>query len=436
MESVTCLPLLGNCSEIETNKSAGKINSNEGAYSFLQIIEALLNLLNVSGSTDNKGEGDFPDLTVGEKSQRDKNEQLSAAGQGPSLSLQNRGEPLLSMGTGAQPIQNNLVMADILELLSLVTVKGTDNQSSETTLFTTPFLTQLLSRKVVDLDNAPQGSITNAVQDGAPVFGTQENGQQNQGVSVFADVVAPAESRLLDAAVKTEAVMGDSAQESLLADSPMTADGKTAETKQDTLFKQFSGVQSEEQLQPVSVKTEDSLSVQNKTEHFSPLTTGIASASTEAVLGNKRDDLSIAKDMLPKKTAELIAQQIVDKAELFVGKERADLRLQLNPDFLGHLKLVIRVENGVVHAHFIAENQITASLIQGQMQDLRQCLEQQGISWQQISVAVGGQDSFQGHHGYAAYNSPQGNGYTREDATLDEQREHPRWQEGIVDYLV
>ena len=438
MESVTLLSLLGNYPEIETNNTAGRMNSKESAFSFSQIIEALLNLLNASGRTDNKGEGDFLDPTViGEKKQREDKEQPNFSRQGISLSQQNTGEPLLSIGTDAQPKQNNYVMADILEFLSLLTVKGTDNSPSSEKVFpTAPFFATLLSGKA-DLHNVLQGSTTNAVQEGRPAYGLQESVQQKQGFSVFADVVATTESKMQDAAVKAEAAMPDSAQlERLLADSLTTATEKTAEAMQDKLFKQFSGVQIKEQ--PVSVSPQDSPSVQNKTNQFSPLTTGIGSTSIEALLGSssKRNDLPIAKDMLPDHTMELIAQQIVDKAELFVGKERADLRLQLNPDFLGQLKLVIRVENGVIHAHFIAENQITASLIEGQMQDLRQCLEQQGISWQQVSVTVGGQDSFQRHNGYATYNSSEDKCQYREDATPDEQREYSLWQEGIVDYLV
>lgn len=66
--------------------------------------------------------------------------------------------------------------------------------------------------------------MTNTVQDGIPAYVTQESVQQNQGFSVLSDVVATAESILLDAAVKAEAVMPDSAQpESLLSDSPITA---------------------------------------------------------------------------------------------------------------------------------------------------------------------------------------------------------------------
>jgi len=441
MEPVALLTLLGNCSEIETNKTAGRGNSDDSAFSFLQIIEALLNLLDLPSKTDSKGEGDLLDLkNIGEKSQIGEKEQLSSAGQEVSLSLQNTGEPLLSMATAMHAKQNNLVMADALELLSMVAVEGTENvQSGEHALVTTPLLRTPMSVKGDLQDFLPgsiQGSMTDPMREGIPSFDTQEGGEQNQGFSVFADGVETAESKPVDAAVKAEGVKAISAQQVNLVADFQTADEKTAEAKQDKLFEQFSGVKKEEQQQPVSGRTQESPSLKNKTNQFGPLTTGNGSASTGAVLGDKRNDLSIAKDMLPEKTAELIARQIVDKAELFVGKERADLRLQLNPDFLGHLKLIIRVENGVVHAHFIAENQITASLIQGQMQDLRQCLEQQGISWQQISVAVGGQESFHGHHGYASYDSPQGNGYARNDPTPEEQGEHPWWQEGIVDYLV
>jgi len=426
MKAATLLPLLGNLPEKQTNITAGNVDSKEPAFSFLQIIEALLNLqLNLSGKTDNEGEGDFVDPTViVEKKQREGKEQLNPSGEGTSLSLQSTGDPLLSIGTDAQPKQYNFVVTDILKLL---TVKDTHNsQCSEKALFTTPLLGE------VDLQNALQGMMTNAVQEGIAASSMQQIMQHQQGFSQLADNVA---ATVPDPAVKAEAVVPGSAQlESLLADSPLTAADTTAEAEQGKLFDRLSGVEIEEQ--PASIRTQDNPSVQIKTNQHGSLPTGLGSSSTEALFDYQKNDLLIAKNMRPAETAELIAKQLVDQAELFVGKERADLRLQLNPDFLGQLKLVIRVENRVVRAHFIAENQITASLIEGQMQDLRQCLEQQGISWQELSVAVGGQDSFHGYNDFAAYKSPQGKGHKGEDSSSDVQREQPWWQEGIVDYLV
>lgn len=140
-----------------------------------------------------------------------------------------------------------------------------------------------------------------------------------------------------------------------------------------------------------------------------------------------------------------IVNQVVEEAHLFLGKDRAALRLQLKPEFLGHLDLTISVEKGLVHAHFRAENAAVAGLIEGRLQELRHSLEQQGISWQQLSVSVESRSGSQGFSypgfsdGTLNYGSPgYGEGMTPA-AGPDEAEEAEavvRHDRGLVDYLV
>lgn len=145
-------------------------------------------------------------------------------------------------------------------------------------------------------------------------------------------------------------------------------------------------------------------------------------------------------------TLQKIVSQIVEKAHLFLGKNQAAIRLQLKPEFLGHLDLTISVEKGLVHAHFVAENSAVAGLIEGRLQELRQSLEQQGISWQQLSVSVESQSGSQGfsYPGSGAerspdYGSPFYQGLITPGLGFDETEEaeavlHKNM--GMVDYLV
>lgn len=140
-----------------------------------------------------------------------------------------------------------------------------------------------------------------------------------------------------------------------------------------------------------------------------------------------------------------IVNQVVEKAHLFLGKDRAALRLQLKPEFLGHLDLTISVEKGVVHAHFRAENAAVAGLIEGRLQELRHSLEQQGISWQQLSVSVESRSGSQGFSspgfsdGTLNYGSPGYGEWMTPAAGPDEAEEAEavvRHDGGLVDYLV
>jgi flagellar hook-length control protein FliK len=89
-------------------------------------------------------------------------------------------------------------------------------------------------------------------------------------------------------------------------------------------------------------------------------------------------------------------RQIVSNAQLLVNNNNASISIQLKPEYLGNLKLVVDVEQGIVNAHFIAQNQATASLIQSRLPELKQALNNQGISWQRLNVSSGGQGNQQG----------------------------------------
>jgi flagellar hook-length control protein FliK len=92
-----------------------------------------------------------------------------------------------------------------------------------------------------------------------------------------------------------------------------------------------------------------------------------------------------------------VINQIVASANLAVNNNNASMRIQLKPEWLGDLKLVVEVEQGVVNAHFITQNQVTASLIQARLPELKQALNDQGISWQHLSVSSeAAQDNHQG----------------------------------------
>jgi flagellar hook-length control protein FliK len=99
-----------------------------------------------------------------------------------------------------------------------------------------------------------------------------------------------------------------------------------------------------------------------------------------------------------------VINQIVASANLAVNNNNASMKIQLKPEFLGDLKLVVDVEQGVVNAHFITQNQVTASLIQARLPELKQALSDQGISWQHLSVSSGAD---QGNHQSASSQSQQ-----------------------------
>jgi flagellar hook-length control protein FliK len=103
-----------------------------------------------------------------------------------------------------------------------------------------------------------------------------------------------------------------------------------------------------------------------------------------------------------------ILGQIVDSAKLLMNNNGSStMKIQLQPDFLGEVKLIVTVEHGVVNAQFLAQSHLTASLIQSHLPELKQTLSSNGISWQQLSVT---QDSSQSRYGSGSPQSQPGSG--------------------------
>ena len=112
------------------------------------------------------------------------------------------------------------------------------------------------------------------------------------------------------------------------------------------------------------------------------------------------------------------------------------MSIQLKPEFLGDLKLVVNVEQGIVNAHFITQNQVTASLIQDRLPELKQALNDPGISWQNLSVSSGaGQGNHQGAFSQSQQNMNQSQtqyDYGYPDTGSDVRPRYPRPISGWV----
>jgi flagellar hook-length control protein FliK len=67
--------------------------------------------------------------------------------------------------------------------------------------------------------------------------------------------------------------------------------------------------------------------------------------------------------------------------------------MTLNPEKLGEIKLVIQVENGVVSARLNVENSEVKSIIEQNLQSLKDALSQQNLSAGNLDVSVGSESA-------------------------------------------
>lgn len=103
-----------------------------------------------------------------------------------------------------------------------------------------------------------------------------------------------------------------------------------------------------------------------------------------------------------------VLEQIVQKAELLLRNNASEMKIDLKPEFLGKMTISIAVEEGVLTARFMAENQQVRQMLEANMNSLRQTLEAQGVRVEKTEVNV--------------YLDNSGNGDNRQDG-------HQQWQQ-------
>lgn len=83
-----------------------------------------------------------------------------------------------------------------------------------------------------------------------------------------------------------------------------------------------------------------------------------------------------------------IIDQMVQKAELTVKANSSEMKIQLEPEFLGKMTIKIALEDGLLTARFTTDNHQVKHLLENNMASLRQSLEAQGIKVEKTEVNV------------------------------------------------
>lgn len=86
-----------------------------------------------------------------------------------------------------------------------------------------------------------------------------------------------------------------------------------------------------------------------------------------------------------------ILRQITDYIKVHVGQETTEMELQLHPASLGNIKVQIASNGGVLTATFTTENETVKAALEGQMLQLKESFEQQGLKVENVEVNVSAQ---------------------------------------------
>lgn len=83
-----------------------------------------------------------------------------------------------------------------------------------------------------------------------------------------------------------------------------------------------------------------------------------------------------------------IMNQIMDFMKVHVGDGLSQLEMQLHPESLGTLHVNIASKEGVVTAQFTAQNEAVKAALEGQMIQLKETFQEQGVKVEAIEVTV------------------------------------------------
>jgi flagellar hook-length control protein FliK len=83
-----------------------------------------------------------------------------------------------------------------------------------------------------------------------------------------------------------------------------------------------------------------------------------------------------------------VFDQIVQRAAVHVKSGQGEMRIDLKPEFLGHVRLQIVTENQQVTVRILTELPMVRDMIESSIQQLKSDLQQQGLRVERVEVAV------------------------------------------------
>ncbi|OGO78888.1 MAG: hypothetical protein A2Y23_03050 [Clostridiales bacterium GWB2_37_7] len=110
-------------------------------------------------------------------------------------------------------------------------------------------------------------------------------------------------------------------------------------------------------------------------------------------LNVKQVNTSVNKDSMVKINSTDIMNQVIKKVDILVQGAYQEMIMKLEPESLGKLNLKLVVENGLITAKFIAESQQVKEVLESSFNQLKDALQEKGVSVQSLSVSVGQQGS-------------------------------------------
>lgn len=93
---------------------------------------------------------------------------------------------------------------------------------------------------------------------------------------------------------------------------------------------------------------------------------------------------------LPQAYKDAATQQIVRGVQSSIGSERSHISIQLSPESLGKVDIQLKMQNGMMTAHIVAEKESTQAMLEKNAGSLKAALEEKNIQIDKVQI---GRDS-------------------------------------------
>ena len=87
-------------------------------------------------------------------------------------------------------------------------------------------------------------------------------------------------------------------------------------------------------------------------------------------------------------SSEEIVRQIIDAVKVNVNSASTEMELQLHPESLGKVNLVVAAKDGIITAQIAAQDEAVKNVIENQLVMLKESFEQQGLKVEAVEVTV------------------------------------------------
>lgn len=143
--------------------------------------------------------------------------------------------------------------------------------------------------------------------------------------------------------------------------------------------------ETEESAPSIEIKDERTQKDSQQTEDGALFNQGGAQEQTEQVQETSQAETAA---FAQRAQTEEITRQIVEQIRVRVTEATTSLEMELNPASLGRVGLAIESKNGVITASFTTTDEAVRAAIEGQMVQLQENLEKQGVKVEAVEVTV------------------------------------------------